>query len=350
MKQVDYLIVGCGLAGIAFSHMLEKHGKSFIVVDDSSQQSSTVAGGLYNPVVLKRFTPVWKSEEQLNIALPVYEELEDKLQVKLDYKTPVYRLFNSVAEQNNWFQATDHPELSKYLYPHISYLKNSAIDSSFGYGLVHETGRVDTAQLIRSYRAYLKQKDMFLEVSFKPEDLNLNVAGCEFGDILASRVIFCEGFGLKHNPYFNYLPLNGTKGELITIHAPELQIEFVLKSSVFLIPLGDDIYRVGSTYEWEDKTNTITNKGKEELLTKLDGFLKCDYKVIDQVAGIRRTVKDRRPLVGQHGQHKQLFVLNGLGTRGVMIAPYVAEQLFHHIEYQTPLNKEIDIRRFEATS
>jgi hypothetical protein len=29
-----------------------------MVYDDTSQKSSTVAGGLYNPVVLKRFTPV----------------------------------------------------------------------------------------------------------------------------------------------------------------------------------------------------------------------------------------------------------------------------------------------------
>jgi glycine/D-amino acid oxidase-like deaminating enzyme len=90
----------------------------------------------------------------------------------------------------------------------------------------------------------------------------------------------------------------------------------------------------------------ITVKAKKGLLNKLDKFLNCEYKVIDQVAGIRPTVKDRRPIVGQHQQHKNMFILNGLGTRGVMIAPYVAEQLFNYIEYGNSLESEIDISRF----
>jgi len=162
----------------------------------------------------------------------------------------------------------------------------------------------------------------------------------------AKQIVFAEGFGITKNPFFNYLPLKPTKGELLTIHAPDLKIDFVLKSSVFLIPLENDLYRVGATYEWDDMSPNITTKAKDELLNKLDKCLSCDYKVVDQVAGIRPTVKDRRPLVGQHYKHKNMFILNGLGTRGVMIAPYVAKQLFSYIEEGKPLEKEIDISRF----
>ena len=124
-------------------------------------------------------------------------------------------------------------------------------------------------------------------------------------------------------------------------------MDYVLKSSAFLIPLKEkDQYIVGATYEWTDKTNTVTQKAKEELLNKLKTFLKCDFEVIDQVAGIRPTVKDRRPLVGAHPEHKNMFVLNGLGTRGVMIGPYIAKQLFNHIENEMPLDDEINISRF----
>ena len=119
-----------------------------------------------------------------------------------------------------------------------------------------------------------------------------------------------------------------------------------MKSSVFLIPLGDDLYCVGATYEWEDKSNNITEKGKDELLSKLKTFLKCDFKLINQVAGIRPTVIDRRPLVGRHPENKNMYILNGLGTRGVMIAPYVAKKLFDFIEYKVRLDNEINITRF----
>jgi len=76
--QVDYIIVGLGLAGIAFAEELEKHKKSYVVFEDNSQNASIVAGGMYNPVVLKRFTLVWNAVEQLKIAVPFYTALEKK--------------------------------------------------------------------------------------------------------------------------------------------------------------------------------------------------------------------------------------------------------------------------------
>jgi len=346
MKHVDYIIVGCGLAGIAFSHILEQNNKTYVVIDNVSQKSSTVAGGLYNPVVLKRFTSVWKSEEQLDIALPFYKAFEKKLNVKLDYKVPVFRLFNSVEEQNNWFQASDNPKLSQYLDAVLIQLKNDALNAKFGFGKVLQTGRLDTLTLVKRYKNYLKNEDQFLEETFQYNALSETESNIIYKGINAKHVVFCEGYGLKQNPFFKELPLNGTKGELITIKAPDLNIDFVLKSSVFLIPLGHSMYRVGATYEWEDKTNNITQKGREELLKKLKTIINCDFKVIDQVAGIRPTVIDRRPLVGQHKRHKNMFVLNGLGTRGVMIAPYAAKQLYDFIENDIPLDKEVNINRF----
>jgi glycine oxidase len=346
MKKVDYIIVGSGLAGILFAEVLIRNNKSFIVIDDASQQSSVVAGGLYNPVILKRFSEVWRAKEQLDLALPVYKHLEDVLEVKLDYKIPVKRLFNSVEEQNNWFIASDKPTLNKFLSAKITTNDNEAIKADFGFGEVKHTGRIDTNMLITTFKKYLIGKDQFLNESFKYDALKEESNHIQYKNLEASNIIFAEGFGLKRNPFFNHLPLNGTKGELITIHAPDLKIDYVLKSSVFLIPQGDDLYTVGATYEWTDKTNKPTQKGKDELLKKLKTFLKCEFEVVDQVAGIRPTVIDRRPLVGQQSKQKRIFVLNGLGTRGVMIAPYVAKKLFDFIEHNKVLDDEINITRF----
>ncbi|MCB0462801.1 MAG: FAD-binding oxidoreductase [Flavobacteriaceae bacterium] len=346
MIKVDYIIVGSGLAGILFAEVLIRNNKTFVVIDNASQQSSIVAGGLYNPVVLKRFTEVWRAKEQLDIALPIYKNLEDLLKVKLDYKIPVKRLFNSVEEQNNWFIASDKPMLTEFLLTKITANNNPHIKANFGFGEVLQTGRIDTNVMIDAFKEYLINKEQFLNESFEYDALKEEANHIQYKNIEASNIVFAEGFGLKKNPFFNHLPLNGTKGELLTIHAPDLKIDFVLKSSVFLIPQGDDLYTVGATYEWIDKTNKTTQKGKEELLKKLKTFLKCEFKVVNQVAGIRPTVIDRRPLVGQHPKHKRMFVLNGLGTRGVMIAPYVAQKLFNFIEHRVELDDEINITRF----
>jgi glycine oxidase len=344
--EVDYIIVGNGLAGISFCEQLRANHKSFVVFDNNSQQSSAVAGGLYNPIVLKRFTPVWKSEEQLQLALPMYRALEEALGVKLDYKIPVRRKFTSIEEQNDWFTASDKCLLNQYLAPKIIKNSNDAIDAAFGFGEVLETGKIDVKCLIDKYRASLIEKGRFIEDAFNYDLLKTDHSGINYQNIKAKHIVFAEGFGVTQNPYFKNLPLVPTKGELLTIKAPDLKIDYVLKGPVFLIPLEDDLYVVGATYEWEDTTHNLTEKAKEELSTKLKTVINCSFEIVEQVAGIRPTVKDRRPLVGQHPIHKNMFVLNGLGTRGVMIGPYVAKQLFDFIEKGIPLEKEIDIARF----
>ncbi|PWH84400.1 FAD-dependent oxidoreductase [Algibacter marinivivus] len=344
--QVDYIIVGIGIAGISFCEQLRAHGKTFVIYDNASQQSSTVAGGLYNPVVLKRFTSVWKSTEQLDIALPLYANIEKRLSVKLDYKIPVYRKFASLEEQNNWFAASDKPLLSKYLSPKLVKNDNDFINAPFGFGEVLETGRIDVKSMIKAYKADLLKQEILIETPFDYFDLQIDENGVAYKKVNAKHVVFAEGFGIKQNPFFENLPLNPAKGELLIIEAPDLKMDYVLKAGVFLIPLDNDLYIVGATYEWKDLSHNTSEKAKTELLTKLDKLISCDYKVVNQVAGIRPTVKDRRPLVGKHQDYNNVFILNGLGTRGVMIGPYVAKQLYNFIEYKTPLEKEIDICRF----
>jgi glycine oxidase len=346
MIKVDYLIVGSGLAGILFCEVLKQHGKTFVVIDNNSQQSSTVAGGLYNPVILKRFTEVWKAKEQLNLALPMYQELEKTVGVKLNYQVPIYRVFASIEEQNNWFAACDKPNLSEFLSTTLIQNTNKAITCNYGFGEVLQTGRIHTSALVSKYKDQLENKEALIKETFDFDSLQIE-KNIIYKAIEPKHIVFAEGFGLQQNPFFKYLPLKPTKGELLTIYAPNLKIDYILKSSVFIMPLGDDLYLVGATYEWEDLSNTTTKKAKEELLNKLKTVLQCEFKVIDQVAGIRPTVKDRRPLVGQHPEHNNVFVLNGLGTRGVMIAPYVAHQLYNFIEKGLSLNTEIDIKRFQ---
>jgi glycine oxidase len=344
----DYIIVGSGLASIMFAEQLRLHNKSFIVISNRSQQASVVASGLYNPVVLKRFTATWNAAAHLESAIPKYVELEQLLGHKLDHVLPIHRVFNSVKEQNNWFLACDKPVLTNFLNPEIIPNTNSAVKAPFGFGAVNFTGRIDTQLLIESYREFLLKRNQYIEETFEYIDVKDNREGVEYRTLKARKIVFTEGFGVHKNPYFKYLPLEGTKGELITIHAPTLKLVVILKSSIFVIPMGEDRYLVGSTYEWTDKTNEPTQKSKIELIEKLERLIGCDYEIVDQRAGIRPTVVDRRPLVGQHPSHKNMYVLNGLGTRGVLVAPSMAKALYDSIEKGASLPAEIDISRFVA--
>lgn len=344
--MIDYLIIGSGLAGISFAEVALRNDKSIFVFDNNSQNSSKIAGGLYNPVILKRFSEVWSAQEQLLLMNEFYSFLEEKLKCKVDFKRPILRKFFSIEEQNNWFAASDKVGLAPFLSTELISKKYVGIDSPYGYGEVLQTGYVDTALLLNKYREYLKQNNLFLEEAFDYDALKSESGGIHYKDIYAKHIIFAEGFGIHANPYFKNLPLDGTKGELFIIKAPQLDLDVIVNTSVFILPLGNDLFKVGATYNWKDKTDLPTEEGKTELIERIKEIITCDFEIMEHFAGVRPTVKDRRPLVGTHKDYHAIHILNGLGTRGVMLGPVMAKALFNHIENQTPLDPVIDIKRF----
>lgn len=343
----DYLIVGCGIAGVSFAEHCLQQNKSFMVVSDESQNSSMIAGGLYNPVILKRFTGLEDAGLQLDYLNVFYASIEDRIEVQVNFPMPLLRKFFSIEEQNNWFQAADQPKLAPFLSTTIVKKSISGIDAPFDYGEVLRTGFVDTALLVYSFQNYLVEFNLLRKEKFDYLDLTIGKDWVNYKGTQYSKVIFAEGFGIHSNPYFNYLPLDGTKGELFIIKAPNLNLKQIINTSVFILPLGEDLFKVGATYNWQDKTDIPTLEGKMELVSRIKEILLCDFEIISHFAGVRPTVKDRKPLLGQHEIHKNLFILNGLGTRGVMLGPYSAKMLFDYCENGSEIPRNYSISRFK---
>ncbi|HEX8562480.1 MAG TPA: FAD-binding oxidoreductase [Flavobacterium sp.] len=344
--MTDYIIVGCGLAGIAFAETALANDKSILVFENNSQTSSRVAGGLYNPVILKRFSGLADAQEQLNKMNAFYESLLSRIPLKVNHAMPVLRKFYSVEELNNWFIAADKPSLQEFLSTRVVSTRYSGIESPLGFGEVLQTGYVDTAKLLELYHVFLRNEGLLVEAPFNYGALALGEDKVVYGEVAARNIVFAEGFGIHSNPFFSYLPLNGTKGELFIIKAPDLNLDVIVNTSVFILPLGNSLFKVGATYEWVDKTDLPTEAGKQELIARIKEILECDFEVIQHLAGVRPTTKDRKAILGTHPNHKQLHVLNGLGTRGVMLAPAMAQTLFDHIEEGEPIKREISINRF----
>lgn len=345
--MIDYLIIGSGLAGISFAEIALKHKKSILVLDNNSQNSTKIAAGLYNPVILKRFSEVGQAKEHLVEMREFLSILERKLNERVDFKMPILRKFFSIEEQNNWFAASDKVNLASYLSTDLISKKYQSIDSPFGYGEVLQTGYVNTGLLLNRYKEYLIKNSFFREETFDHSLLQEELNGIQYKDIKAKNIIFAEGFGMGANPYFNHLPLDGTKGELLIIKAPLLDLDVILNTSVFILPLGNDLFKIGATYNWNDKTAIPTEEGKNELVERINEIISCDFEIVSHFAGVRPTVKDRKPLIGTYASHNSIHLLNGLGTRGVMLGPSMAKALFENIEYQKPIEKSIDIKRFE---
>lgn len=345
--MVDFLIVGNGLAGINFAETCFINNKSCIVVSNASHNSTLVAAGIYNPVILKRFSLPANAAEHIAYMVPFYKNIEERFSVKFMHDVPVYRKFASVEEQNNWFEAMDKPSLTPFLNPEISHKNYLHLPAPYGFGSVNGTGYMDTNAFVELYSSKLKNEGSLLEETFDHDALDVTNDSVRYKNISSKHIVFAEGYGVNSNPYFKELPLDGTKGELLLIKAPDLKLDVIVNASIFILPMGNDYYKVGATYEWSDKTQTPTEAGKSELIEKLEQLITCDYKIIEHLAGVRPTVKDRKPLIGTHSNHPRVHLLNGLGTRGVMLGPSMALTLFNSIVHGTIIPKTINLNRFK---
>ncbi len=345
MQQRDYIIVGFGIAGVALSRRLLERGKSFVVFDSQRPGATTVAGGTINPVVLKRFKAVWKASEFFETAQEFYRGLQKDIEVSFLKEIPVHRILQSPEEQNDWLVASDSAQCHDFLNSKIRSNSNSSIHAPFGLGEVLQTLHLDTPGLLSGFRKYLQDQDCWIGERFEYASLQMASEGIQYKSWNAKKIIFCDGIGALDNPYFLLRHLIPKKGEYITIKAPELQVTSVLKGPFFIIPLGNDHYRIGATFIHKDLSPTPTAKSLQQLERALKKMLRCDFEVVDRSVGMRPTVSDRKPLLGWFEDPKISF-MNGLGTRGLFMAPLLATWLLNALEAEEPLPQAIDLKRF----
>lgn len=348
MKKIDYIIVGLGIAGIALSEEMEKHGKSFRVYDGGKLGATAKSGGVLNPTVLKRFTAAWNAAEFFPKAIDFYKDLSEKLHLDFFQETPVMRIFKSVEEQNNWSVASDKNELKQFLSSEFIKNTNIEIEAPFGFGEVLKTAKIDATKLLTQYRKYLEDKECLVAENFQYEEVSEDNDAICYKNISAKKIIFAEGAKAIENPFFSQTGIVGNKGEYVVIKASLLKVHYLLKGPMYIIPLGNDTYKVGATYSRDDYSTNPTAEARTEILSKVKTFIKCDFEIVDQIAGVRPTTRDHRPLLGSLKENSNIFFLNGLNSRGYLMAPTLSETLYAHLENKVPLPKEIDIRRVLA--
>jgi glycine/D-amino acid oxidase-like deaminating enzyme len=325
-----------------------QQGKKVLVVDHREKpNSSEIALGIYNPVVFKRMTKSWKADELIPVAEELYTEMETALGVKALHKNGILKIFSSKDERTFWEKKMHNGEA-------MAFLDNTKEQSQYTSVIVDDLGSADvlssgwlnTAKLLSAYRRFLTGNNLLSTKKLEYKKLDTSGELLEWENLKAKKIIFCEGSLATENKFFKNLSFVLTKGEMLTIRIKDFSPENIISKGIYVAHQYDDIFKVGATYDWDDLTDIPTEKGKLGLVEKLKKVLKCDYEILDQAAAIRPTVKDRRPLIGLHPEDKRIGIFNGMGTKGVMIAPLFAKQFAAHIESGLPLDKEVDIKRF----
>lgn len=344
----DYLIIGQGLAGTVLSHTMMQNGKKVFVINKANEHAAyQVSAGLFNPVTGKRLSKTWKAEQLFPFLKNFYQGLENTLSERFIHPMPVYKPFSSIAEQNDWYAKALEKNYAGFVDTEIPKSRyGDLIHNEFGGFETLQSGYVEVKKLVHTFRKYLIDKGLYKEMHQPANQVQLKENFVEVDGIQASRLIFCEGNEVQHNPYFSWLPLRPNKGHVLEIRSEQLRSDVILNKSAFILPADPGKFRAGSTYENHFDDIEVSPKAVSDIKTRLETFLKVPFEVTGAKTGIRPAVSDRKPLLGLHPHVKTLGIFNGLGTKGVSLAPYFALGFLQHLETGEDLDPEVSITRF----
>ncbi len=346
-NRFDYIIVGQGLAGSAVAVQLMKRDKMILVIDQPGKNTSShIAAGLFNPVTGRKMVKTWLADTLFPYLHSYYREVEERTDSSFFHPMPLYRPFISIEEQNEWMGKSADAAYEPYIdtihtgpaYPHVN--------DPFGGLLLKQCGYLDTTTYIRAVESWITRSQTMLRETLDPAKLTITKNSVAYGQYEARHIIFCHG--VQANPYFSWLPIRPLKGETIRIRT-ERTDAIILNRGVYVVPAGKPgEWRVGATYKFEDQGPEPTAEARQELEEKVQALMSSPYEVISQESGFRPTVPDHRPLLGSHPESKPVITFNGLGTKGVSLAPYFSEILVHSLENNIPVNKLVDIERYKS--
>ncbi len=348
MKNVDYIIVGQGIAGTMVSFFaLKANKKIWVINEDHPQTASKISAGLINPITGRKFVKTWMIDELLPFAEATYQELSEWLSMPFFYQKNIIRALKNHEQENNWMVRSSMEIYQAFMMDSLDLgnYKDNIHPVGGGYGEVTGGGQVRVAELLEAFANFLIKKEIYQNEPFDYSAIEAQENGVIYKDIKAEKIIFCEGIGIKNNPYFNQLPVIGNKGEVLIIHIPNFDAAKIMKQGVFFIPLGNEEFWVGSNYALEFDDELPSEKGRESLIYKIKKVLKLPFEIVKHQAAIRPTVLDRRPLIGVHPEFKHIAIFNGMGTKGASIAPYWANHLIEAFTTGQKIEKIADVKR-----
>jgi len=347
--QTDIIIVGQGISGTFLSYYLQKAGVPFIVIDESKPNTaSKAAAGLINPVTGRRIVKTWMIDELMSFAKEAYAEIGKELGIDFFSATSIIDFFPTPQMRHAFLQRLNEDKEFLEL-PDDEDSWSTHFNYDFGFGKIEPVYLVSIAKLIEAFRKKLLDQSNLLEDCFDIQQLVLLENKIQYKDIIAQKIIFCDGVESFQNPFFKNLPFAPNKGEALLVEIKDIPDDLIYKKGINLVPLGDHLFWVGSSYEWQFQDNQPTEIFRKRTELNLLDWVKAPLKIMEHFASVRPATLERRPFVGFHPLNKSIGILNGMGTKGCSLAPYFANQLVENMVHRKPIDASADINRFEKT-
>lgn len=340
----DLLIIGGGFAGLCCAWEAQRNQLSYTLIDNQYAAASTrIAAGIVNPITGRKY----QLQENFDVlhahAIGFYTALEHATSTRCMHPLPIFKMHKSEAALEAWqIACATHgiPELLSVQFKPTPWMKH--LDVRFGALMVENAFRIDTLAL----REAINQFGHSVQAQFTYDDLHLHADHVLWQQQAYAHVLFCEGYQVSENPWFRHIHIRPSKGECALVRIPHLQSPCILQKQLFIVPYGDDLYWVGGTNDHSAEEDSPSAEKLMEIEAALRDTMRLPFEIVAHYAAIRPTMRDRRPAVGTHPMHKQLHVLNGLGTKGALLGPYHAHMLIESIFHGGRIDKRVDVSRF----
>ncbi len=325
-----FTVVGHGLSGCVMAMTLFRKNIPFKAFGTSLPgQASMASSGLIAPITGRRYVKAWNIEKYIAFARDFYEWSEALLGKKYFFEIEIARFLSNPEAAKAWKQRSADPEYEAYIssktYAEVDQLQRP-------YGILTGGYRLDTPGWLNATRIFLKEKGM---LNIEDEPFVLSRAA-------PTTCILATGAVDKYLAH-GVIP---NKGEALLVRLPGWRIHLIIKDEVFIVPLHDGLYWVGSYYQPWPEDFYPTPEGKERLLKGISKLYSGPVEIVEHLAGIRPTVDDRRPIIGAFPGKSNVYLFNGMGTKATSLAPYWADQLLGHITEGVSLPREVSPARY----
>ncbi len=349
------MIAGAGLAGACAALVLSRDRR--VLVLDATEPASGASGaaaGIVNPFMGRKAKPAWRTDE----ALGALDSLLDESGASsLFRRTGVLRPAGD-ARQRAAFEAraAEHAGALGWLPPEAAAERWPDVAAPHGALFVTRGGHLDLPAFVRALLGAAEARGAVVLRGQRLTGWRRGAEGVvaitDQREVRCPQLLLALGDGARHLPTLDALPLHPVKGQTLRLKRPDgLSADLpAVAGHGYVAPAAASVV-VGATFDHTFVSADPDPLRDAELREKAARLVPAlaDAEVLDRRAGIRVTVPTlvspgRLPLAGPLPGHPPVWLLTGLGSKGLLTAPLLARFLPAALDGRQRLPPEVDTR------
>jgi glycine oxidase len=338
MPDVDILIAGAGIAGSSAALTLSAdHDVLVLDAEGPAAGASGAAAGLVNPLMGRKAKAVWRIDE----ALDAFDTLLSEAHAPSVFSGGGVLRPAVEDKQVAFFQdaAERHASFAEWLPAKVVQDRFPGVATAGGGLLIPRGGATDVPAFVNALLEAAQERGATIQTSTRvtgweetAEVVQVEVmqASEATTTLTAEHLLLAVGQGFPSLAALKALGLYGVKGQTLRVEHPDgLGPLLPMSGRGYVVPDGDTLI-LGSSYEHDFDDLTPSDEATQYIRQKTAQMLPGieTAPVLDVKVGVRVYAPDSNlPIVGPLPKHERCWVFTGLGSKGLLTAPLIAQSL-----------------------